>query len=84
MNDLNNNTPKYENICNIGYLSRINQQKADNQYPFWGLWRNQNSSPLPKIFYPNMICPISLCTNNDLPIKKEKKSMIYPNWALTK
>ena len=30
-------------------------QLVANQFPFWGLWRTQDSPPLPHVFYPNSI-----------------------------
>ena len=45
-------------------VNPVNDVIADNKFPWWGLWRTENSAPLPEVFYPSPIQPESLCDPN--------------------
>ena len=63
-------------------------QKVANQFPFWGLWRNQYSPPLPHVFYPMDIQPQGICNKNFYggkdyePNEFQINGLLSPNWAL--
>ena len=67
-------------------------QQVANQFPFWGLWRTQNSPPLPQVFYPMDLQPQGVCnvnfyggqdqTTSNAQYNYEINTVLSPNWAL--
>lgn len=63
--------------------------QADCRFPWWGLYRTPDSAPLPRVYYPPQIEPLStFLPAYDWPSDQQQEKIfipdLNPNWALTK
>ena len=64
-----------------------NEVEVANRFPFWGLWRTPSSPPLPEVYYPGQVLPLSVCTKSWSSWPSGPNYVtpnLSPNWAFNK